>query len=247
MALKLPTMEELLKAGAHFGHQASRWHPKMGRFIFGKRNGVHIIDLEKTVEQLQKATDFVVKMVAEGGTVLFLGTKLQMKSYVQEAAERCGMPYVTGRWLGGTLTNFGEISKLIKRYHALTRQFETGEMARKYTKREQLMFEREREEIAQKIGGLKTLEKEPDALMVFDVRNELTAIKEANRLGIPVVAVCDTNVNTALVEHVIPANDAAVKAIELMADTMAAAVLEAKKNRPTVVVKSAPTKPVEIK
>ncbi len=246
MSLKLPTLEEMLRAGVHFGHQASRWHPKMGRFIFGKRQGVHIIDLEKTAEQLARAAAFVTKTIEVGGTVLFLGTKLQMKSYVKEAAERAGMPFVTERWLGGTITNFSEISKLIKRYHMLKRQFETGEMQRKYTKREQLEFEREIEELDGKIGGLKTLEREPDAIVVFDVRNEMTAIKEANRRGIPVVAICDTNVNTASVDYVIPANDDAVKSIELMADTLAAAVMEGKKARPTV-VKKAPAKPVEIK
>ncbi|PIR47642.1 30S ribosomal protein S2 [Candidatus Uhrbacteria bacterium CG10_big_fil_rev_8_21_14_0_10_50_16] len=231
MSTKLPTMEELLQAGAHFGHLASRWHPKMGEFIFGKRQGVHIIDLEKTLEQLEKVTGYVEQLVANNGNILFLGTKAQTKGYVREAADRCGMPYVTERWLGGTLTNFVEISKLIKRYHMLKRMFETGEMQKKYSKREQLTFEREIADLEIRIGGLKTLDKEPDAIAVFDVRSEMTAIKEANRKGIPVVAICDTNVNPLVVQHVIPANDDAIKSIEMMTDLIAAAVLEGKKNR----------------
>lgn len=246
MSTKLPTLEEMLKAGVHFGHQASRWHPKMGEFIFDKRANVHIIDLEKTLEQLEKVTKYVEETVAKNGTVLFLGTKAQMKNYVREAAERCGMPFVTERWLGGTLTNFVEISKLIKRYHHLTRMQETGEMAKKYNKREQLTFTREIAELEIKIGGMKTLEKEPDAVIVFDVRSEMTAIKEANRKGIPVIAICDTNVNPTVAQHVIPANDDAVKSIEMMTDVMAAAVLEGKKNRKAV-PKKAPAKKVAIK
>lgn len=246
MSTKLPTLEEMLKAGVHFGHQSSRWHPKMGEFIFGKRAGVHIIDLEKTLEQMEKVTKYIEELVAKNGTVLFLGTKAQMKNYVREAAERCGMPFVTERWLGGSLTNFVEISKLIKRYHKLTRMFETGEMQKKYNKREQLTFERELAELEVKIGGMKTLEKEPDAILVFDVRSEMTAIKEANRKGIPVIAICDTNVNPTVAQEVIPANDDAVKSIEMMTDLLAAAVLEGKKNRKAV-PKKAPAKKVAIK
>ena len=240
-------MEEMLKAGVHFGHQASRWHPKMGEFIFGKRQGVHIIDLQKTQEQLESVTGYLEKLVANNGVVLFLGTKPQMKNYVREAAESCGMPFVTDRWLGGTLTNFVEISKLIKRYHELKRMFETGEIQKKYNKREQLTFEREVAELEGKIGGIKTLTKEPDAVLVFDVRNEMTAIKEANRKGIPVIAICDTNVNPGVAQKVVPANDDAVKSIELMTDIMAAAVNEGKKNQKKVVTKKTTAKKPAIK
>lgn len=236
-----------MKAGVHFGHQASRWHPKMGPFIFGKRSGVHIIDLEKTLEQMEKVTKVVEDMVAANGKVLFLGTKLQTKSFVREAAERCGMPFVTERWLGGTLTNFVEISKLIKRYHQLTRMQETGEMQKKYNKREQLTFSREIAELEEKIGGIKSLEKEPDAVVVFDVRNEKTAIKEANRKGIPVIAICDTNVNPTVAQHVIPANDDAVGSIEMMTDLIASAVMEGKKKQKPVTKKKVAAKKPAIK
>lgn len=246
MATKLPTLEELLKAGVHFGHQTSRWHPKMAEFIFGARQGVHVIDLEKTLVQLQSVTGFIEELVAKNGTVLFLGTKAQMKSYVRDAAERCGMPFVTERWLGGTLTNFVEISKLIKRYHMLKRMFETGEMQKKYNKREQLTFEREVAELEHRIGGIKTLVKEPDAVIVFDVRSEMTAIKEANRQRIPVIAICDTNVNPGVAQYVIPANDDAIRSIELMTDVVADAVMEGKKQR-KVVPKTVPVKTATIK
>ena len=247
MSTKLPTLEEMLKAGVHFGHQASRWHPKMGPFIFGKRSGVHIIDLEKTLEQMEKVTKVVEDMVAANGKVLFLGTKLQTKNFVREAAERCGMPFVTERWLGGTLTNFVEISKLIKRYHQLTRMQETGEMQKKYNKREQLTFSREIAELEEKIGGIKSLEKEPDAVVVFDVRNEKTAIKAANRKGIPVIAICATNVNPTVAQHVIPANDDAGGSIERMTDLIASAVMEGKKKQKPVTKKKVAAKKPAIK
>jgi len=230
--MKLPNMEEMLKAGVHFGHQASRWHPSMKKFIFGKRNGIHIIDLEKTQSQLETATDFISGVVSRGGKILFLGTKPQTKSYVEEAAGKCGMPYVTDRWLGGTLTNFAEISKLIKRLLDLKRKNQSGDL-KKYTKREQLQFRREIEELEGKVGGISTLTRTPEAIVVFDVRNDLTAVKEANRKGIPVVAMCDTNINVNRVQYPVPANDDAVKSIELMAEAFSKAVLEGASKRKT--------------
>lgn len=232
---KRPTTEELLKAGVHFGHQSSRWHPKMKPFIFGVRNGIHIIDLDKTAEQLDKALNMVTEITARGGQVMFLGTKPQMKGYVRDAAERCGMPHVADRWLGGTITNFEEISKLIKRRAELKSQMDSGEIAKKYNKREQLTFSRELDDLEARIGGLKTMSKLPEAVIVFDVRNEMTAVREAMRQNIPVIAICDTNVNPGNVTLAVPANDDAVKSIELMTNAFADAVLEGAKN-----VKAAP-------
>lgn len=229
-----------MKSGAHFGHQQNRWHPKMAPYIFGVRNGVHIIDLEKTLIQLERAVSFVGGIAARGGKVLFLGTKPQTKKFVQTAAERAGMPYVTERWLGGTFTNFEEIRRMMKRLAELKKQIETGELAKKYTKREILEFSREAGELQKKIGGIADMLELPRAIVVFDVRGELTAIREAKKRGIPVVAVCDTNVNPGPVNYVIPGNDDAVKSIALFTRLMADAVLEGKKQyiapTPTAVV-----------
>lgn len=222
-------MEDLLKAGVHFGHRVSRWHPNMKPYIHGTRHGVHVINLEKTIEELQKTLAYITQTVSRGGIVLFVGTKAHMKGFVKDAAERCGMPHVADRWLGGTITNFPEIHKLIKRLKELKRRKQTGDL-RKYTKREQLEFDREMEELESKIGGIATLDAPPTILVVFDVRNETTAIREANRVGMPIVGICDTNVNPHVVTHPIPANDDAVKSIELMTSLVAEAVLEGKKN-----------------
>jgi small subunit ribosomal protein S2 len=243
---KIPTLEEMLKAGVHFGHQSSRWHPKMGEFIHSKRNGVHIIDLEKTQTQLEAAMTFVTGVVSRGGTVLFLGTKAQTRDYVEAAAKRAGMPFVTDRWLGGTITNFGEIHKLIKRLLDLKRRNETGDL-KKYTKKEQLMFSREIEELEGKVGGISTMSRLPEAVVVFDVRNELTAVKEAARSGVKVVALCDTNINPRPVDYVIPANDDAVGSISMMTELMADAVLEGKKTAPKSATKKEAPKKVAIK
>jgi len=221
----------MLKAGVHFGHQSSRWHPKMGEFIFGKRGGVHIIDLEKTQTQLEKAKEFVSGIVERGGFVMFLGTKAQTKGYVEKAATSCGMPYVTERWLGGTITNFEEIHKLIKRLADLKRRRETGDL-KKYKKKEQLMFEREIEDLEEKVGGISTLSKLPEAIIVFDVRNELTAVKEASRSGVKVVAICDSNINPRPIDYVVPANDDAVSSIDMMTTQFAEAVMDGKKKAP---------------
>ncbi len=218
-----------MRAGVHFGHQQSRWHPKMEPFIFGARNGVHIIDLEKTVVQLEKAAAFLSATAAKGGKALFLGTKPQTKKFVQTAAERAGMPFVTERWLGGTFTNFEEIRRMMKRLAELKKQIETGELAKKYTKRELLDFSREAGELQKKIGGIADMMELPRAIVVFDVRGELTAIREAKKRKIPVVAVCDTNVNPGPVDYVIPGNDDAIKAVALFTRVLADAVLEGKK------------------
>ncbi|MBI2477004.1 30S ribosomal protein S2 [Candidatus Uhrbacteria bacterium] len=225
----IPSLEEMLQAGVHFGHRVSRWHPNMRPYIFGKRNGVHVIDLEKTTACLEKALKVLTGVVERGGTVLFLGTKPQLAPYIKAAAEKCGAPYVNGRWLGGTLTNFSEIYKLIKRLRDLKRRKEVGDL-RKYTKREQLEFDREIEDLEGKIGGIAMLDDIPSVVVVFDMRNEMTAVHEANRKGVPIVAVCDTNVNPQLVSYPIPANDDAVKSIALMTNVIADAILEGKKD-----------------
>ncbi len=228
----IPSLVELLKAGAHFGHQTSHWHPKMKPFIFGVRSGVHIINLEETQKALERALGFLKSIAARGGSVLFVGTKRQAQEIVKKYALECGMPYVNERWLGGTLTNFGQIKTSIKELKTLKDQRDKGEL-RKYTKREQLMIQRKIAEMEHKLGGIASLERAPDALFIFDVRNEKTALEEAKSMGIKVVAVCDTNVNPEA-DYIIPGNDDAVKAIELFARLAAEAVKEGATEAATV-------------
>lgn len=228
---KLPTLLELLQAGVHFGHRESRWHPKMAQFIFGERGGVHIIDLEKTVVRLGDATEFVKNLVARGGSILFLGTKNQAKEIIERHAKDCGMPYVSTRWLGGTLTNYHEVMHLVRRYHEIKGLQETGELAKRYTKKEQSRFARQQKDAEVKIGGIKDLTRPPEALFIVDIVHEKTALLEAAVRKIPVVALTDTNVNPEQVAYPIPSNDDAVKTIELMTATIAAAVKEGMKLR----------------
>lgn len=229
--VKIPSLLEMLKAGVHFGHQASRWHPKMGQYIFGKREGINVIDLEKTQKKLEEALDFITDTVSKGGVILFLGTKKQAQAIVKKYAEECGMPYVIERWLGGTITNFRVISKVLKKLKKIEKQKESGEI-KKYTKKEQLVLTREAEKMDTLVGGIKDLEKIPDVLFVIDVKKEGTAIKEAKIKNVPVVAMCDTNVNPETVEYPIPANDDATKSIELIASLVSEAVKEGKKSAP---------------
>jgi len=219
----------MLKAGMHFGHSTSRWHPKMNEFIFGARQGRHIINLEETQTRLEDALEYVKGIAARGGVVLFVGTKTQAKDLVKKYADICGMPYVNERWLGGTITNFGQIRKSLKRLGMLKDQRDKGEL-KKYTKKEQLMLEREIEEMEEKLGGIQYITKVPDALFVVDVRTEKTAIAEANTVNTKVIAICDTNVNPRGITKVIPANDDAVKSIELVCALMADAIKEGKAN-----------------
>jgi small subunit ribosomal protein S2 len=221
----MPSIVEMLQAGVHFGHQTSRWHPKMKDFIFGSRGGIHIVDLEKTQSMLPDALAFVRSVAARGGTVLFVGTKRQAQPIVEKYAKECGMPHVTRRWLGGTLTNFSQLKNTLRRLRTLKDQREKGEL-KKYTKKEQIILDREIDEMEQKVGGIQMLEKPPEAIFVVDIRTEKTAVDEANVTGTKVVAVCDTNVNPTGVDHVIPANDDAVKSIELMARLVSEAVQE---------------------
>jgi small subunit ribosomal protein S2 len=218
----IPTLEEMLKAGVHFGHRTSRWHPKMKPFIFGVRGGVHIIDVEQTQKMLERALEFVQNTTATGGVVLFIGTKNQLTSTVERYAQEASMPYVNNRWLGGTFTNFSEIQKLIKQFLDLKDKRDKGEL-KKYTKLEQLQFDRKIEELDEKIGGISSLKKLPDAMFVFDVRHEKTAILEAKKMGIKVVGICDTNVNPKGIDYIIPANDDSVASSQLMAKLIAEA------------------------
>lgn len=223
----IPSVEELVKAGVHFGHRSEHWHPKMKPFIFGIRKGVHVVDVEKTQEQLERAMRFVSDITAKGGTVLFVGTKRQAQGAVAAAALACGMPFVTSRWLGGTLTNWPQIQRLLRHYLGLKDKREKGEL-KKYTKLEQLNFDREIAELDVKIGGISTLTRMPEALFVVDARNEKTVIREAQSVGVPVVALVDTNVNPAGVAHIIPGNDDAVSSVTLIANLIAEAVKEGK-------------------
>ena len=221
----IPTLAELLQAGAHFGHQTSKWHPRMKKYIFGIRNGIHILNVEETHSALEKALQYLKSVTARGGTVLCVGTKKQAAKIVEQAAASCGMPHVTKRWLGGTLTNFSAIATMLRKFKDLKRKQERGELA-KYTKLEQLKFAEMIQKYEEKVGGIQELVRVPDALFIFDIRKDNTALEEANRRSIPVVAVCDSNVNPTNVDYPIPMNDDGVKAIELVARLVAAACRE---------------------
>lgn len=211
----------------HFGHSAGRWHPKMGPFIFGERGGVHIIDLEKSQDMLARALEQVKTISSRGGVILFVGTKTQAKSIVKKYAEACGMPYVIERWLGGTLTNYGQIKQSIKRFKMLKDQRDKGEL-RKYTKKEQLMIQWEIDDMDKRLGGIENMTKVPEAMFVIDIRTERTAVREAEVTGTQVIGVCDTNVNPTGVDFIIPSNDDAVKTIELITKLVSDAVKEGK-------------------
>ena len=230
--MQIPSLQELLEAGAHFGHQANHWHPKMAPYIYGARGGVHIIDLEKTQECMKEALDFVRELAARGGTILFVGTKPQAKSFVKDAAVSCGMPFVTERWLGGTITNFSQLRETINRYLKLKEQQEKGELEEKYTKMERLLMARQIEDDQVKVGGIENMKKLPDAIFISDIRHDKTELMEAVGSHIKVVAVCDTNVNPENVNEVIPMNDDAVRSIQLITRLMAEAVNEGKAQMP---------------
>lgn len=223
----MPSLLEMLKSGAHFGHSTSKWHPKMEPYIFTVRNGVHVINLEKTVEELAKALEFVKKTVASNGKVLFVGTKKQAQPIVKKYAEEVGMPYVINRWMGGTLTNYSVINKLVERMKKMRQDKTTGDWG-KYTKKEQIKMQEELTKLEQMAGGLEALSRRPEALFIIDVKKEKTALREALKMKLPVVALCDTNVNPDGIKYVIPANDDATKTIELITKLMAEAVMEGK-------------------
>jgi small subunit ribosomal protein S2 len=225
--VKIPTIEEMLKAGMHFGHRTSKWHPKMDPFIFGQRNNVHIINLTKSQKMLGAALDFVKKTTKEGGIILFVGTKTQVKKTIKNTAEEIGMPYITEKWLGGCLTNFNVIKRSIKKYNDLLQKKQAGKLD-KYTKKERLDFDREIDRLELRVGGLSQLTKIPDAIFIWDIKKEKTALSEAKKKHIPIIAVCDTNVNPEGIDYVIPANDDATKTIKLILGLVKEAVLEGK-------------------
>lgn len=215
----------MLQAGVHFGHKASKWHPKMKPYIFGERSDIHIVNLEETAKKLKESLDFIKKTTAAGGVVLFVGSKDQAKEIVKRHAIECGMPYVTTRWLGGTFTNFKTIKSVTDRLTDLKAKQASGALA-KYTKKEQLNFQKEIVKLEELVGGIEMLKKLPEAIFVVDVKAEKTAVVEARKKKVAVVALCDTNINPDDVDYPIPSNDDAVKTIEMMVGLVAAAVKE---------------------
>lgn len=221
------TMKELLEAGVHFGHQVHRWNPKMKPYIFGSRNGIHIIDLQKTVQLMEVAYNFVRDTVAEGKKILFVGTKKQAQDAIREEATRCGMFYVVHRWLGGTLTNFRTIRQSIEKFKRLEKLEESEEFKR-LPKKELMRLIKKREKLRRNFEGIRDMEILPGALFIIDPKREEIAVKEANKLGIPVVGVVDTNCDPDPIDYVIPGNDDAIRAIRLLASRIADACLEGK-------------------
>jgi small subunit ribosomal protein S2 len=228
-------MRQMLEAGVHFGHQTRFWNPKMEPFIFGERNKIHIINLEKTQPLFTEASSFIKQVVADGGTVLFVGTKRSARDAIQKEALRCAMPFVNQRWLGGMLTNFKTIRASIKRLGELQEMATSGALDKR-GKKEATQLRREMVKLERSLGGIKTMEALPDALFVIDVGHEHIAIHESKKLGIPVVAVVDTNCSPDGIDHVIPGNDDAMRAIQLYASAIADAVIEGKSSVPQVVV-----------
>ena len=220
------SMKQLLEAGVHFGHQTSRWNPKMKPYIFGARNGIHIIDLQQTVTMFKNVEAVVREIAASGGGLLFIGTKKQAQDSVKEEAERCGMFHVHNRWLGGTLTNFSTIRQSIERLRKLEEMENDPKIVQALTKKEMLGLTREKDKLEQSLGGIKGMRKLPDAIFVVDPKQEEIAVKEARKLGIPVIAVIDTNCDPDVVDHKIPGNDDAIRAIRLFCAAMADAVIE---------------------
>jgi len=228
------TMRQLLEAGVHFGHQTRRWNPHMRPFIFGERNGIHIIDLGQTVPRLEAALEKIREVASSGDKVLFVGTKKQARAIIQREAENAAMPYVNNRWLGGTLTNFGTISKRIQYYNELSDRFGSSEEVEledssgslRQTKRERLMLQKEYERLTRSFSGLRSLERPPGAVFIVDPSMEDIAVHEANRAGIPTIAMCDTNANPDVIDFPIPSNDDAIRAIQLITGLVAQAVRE---------------------
>lgn len=219
------TMKQLLEAGVHFGHQTRRWNPKMKPFIFGERNGIHIIDLQQTLKYFEIAYEFVVNVTSQGGKVLFVGTKKQAQDAIKEEAERCGMPYVNFRWLGGLLTNFRTIRQSVEKLKKIESWFEDGTIER-FPKKERLKIEKLKQKLERNLGGIRNMESLPQAVYIVDPVYEETAVKEARKLGIPIVAIVDTNCDPDLIDYIIPGNDDAIRAIRLITSKIADACLE---------------------
>jgi small subunit ribosomal protein S2 len=228
MAKLLPTIEQMLQAGMHFGHSTGKWHPKMKPYIFTERKGVYIIDLAKSQKMLGSALEFMENLARESKTILFVGTKNQVKKDLRAAAEAVDMPYISEKWSGGIITNFPIIKKMINKYKGLQEEKALGKLDR-YTKKERSDFDKEIKRLETKVGGLTGLNKLPDALFIWDIKKEKTALNEARIKNIPIVAVCDTNSNPELVNYVIPGNDDASKTVKLIMDCVKENLLEAKK------------------
>lgn len=228
--MKTVSILDLLKSGAHFGHKTSKRYPKMDKYIFGIKGGVHVIDLEKTITALESASNFAKKISANGGKILFVGTKRQAKSIIKESAEKCNMPYIISRWLGGTFTNFENINRLPKKMKQLEEDTEAGTYSN-HTKKEKLMVSREIVKLKEIAEGMRNMEKLPDAIFAIDIKDEDTAIQEAIKKGIPVIAIVDTNVNPELVDYPIPANDDSVNTIQLVTDIITEAIIEGSKSK----------------
>ncbi|WP_028986589.1 30S ribosomal protein S2 [Thermicanus aegyptius] len=219
------SMKQLLEAGVHFGHQTRRWNPKMAKYIFTERNGIYIIDLQKTVKKIEEAYQFVRDLAAEGGTLLFVGTKKQAQESVKEEAERCGMYYVNQRWLGGTLTNFTTIRKRIDRLRQLEEMEKDGTFD-VLPKKEVILLRKEMDRLEKFLGGIKDMGRLPDAIFIIDPRKERIAVAEARKLGIPIIAIVDTNCDPDEADYVIPGNDDAIRAVKLITEKLADAVIE---------------------
>ena len=219
------TMRQLLESGVHFGHQTRRWNPKMKRFIFTERNGIYIIDLRQSLDYIEKAYDFIKNTVAEGGTILFVGTKKQAQEAIADSASRVGMPYVNHRWLGGMLTNFQTVYKRLQRMKELESIEQTG-ISQGYTKKETLHLQREKDKLTRTLGGLRDMQKVPAAIWVVDTKKEHIAVDEARKLGIPVIAVLDTNCDPDEVDYPIPGNDDAIRSATMLTEVVAAAVAD---------------------
>jgi small subunit ribosomal protein S2 len=219
-------MRQMLEAGVHFGHQTRYWNPKMSNYIFGQRNKIHVINLEQTMPMFSDAMNFIGKLAANGGKILFVGTKRAARDVIREEAERCHMPYVNHRWLGGMLTNFKTIRQSIKRLKDLEAMEADGSLETRFNKKEALNLRREKEKLERSLGGIKDMNGTPDALFVIDTGYEKIAVAEARKLGIPVIAVVDTNNDPEEIDYVIPGNDDAIRAVQLYVQGASAAVLE---------------------
>jgi small subunit ribosomal protein S2 len=230
--MSVVSMKQLLEAGVHFGHQTRRWNPKMAKYIFTERNGIYIIDLQKTVEKVEDAHRFIKSVVSENKEILFVGTKKQAQESIEEESKRCEMPYVNQRWLGGMLTNFKTIRKRVDRLHQLEKMEEDGTF-NLLPKKEVIKLRHEKEKLEKFLGGIKDMKQLPGALFIVDPRKERIAVAEAKKLGIPLVGIVDTNCDPDEIDHVIPGNDDAIRAVKLITSIMADAVLEARQGEQT--------------
>ncbi|MBU1149155.1 30S ribosomal protein S2 [Patescibacteria group bacterium] len=230
--MKEVSLLDMLKSGVHFGHQTSKWHPKMKPYIFSARNGVHIINLEISAAKLQEAVEYVTKLVADGEQILFLGTKRQAKPIIIKHAKEAGMPYIADKWLGGTFTNFKNIFKLVSRLKDLRGKFQSGEI-KKYSKKERSVYQSEMEKLERLVGGIENMSKLPAAIFIIDTKEERTAVREARKKGIPIIAIADTNIDPNQIDYPMPGNDDATKSIELFTSAIAEAVKDSQTKKET--------------